>query len=124
CVSLNKCDIPSLVITKLAQRVEKLNYTDVASCGIVENTNSRSRSLRLRWDNGGRHVRPRGRRAAEQRDELAPLHSITSSAVASSFSGTVRPRLVAVFRLMANSNLTGASTGRSAGLAPFRMRST
>src|SRR5262245_32199603 len=51
-------------------------------------------------------------------------HSITSSAVASSFSGTVRPRLVAVFRLMANSNLTGASTGRSAGLAPFRMRST
>src|SRR5262249_59786326 len=70
-----------------------------------------------------RRERPR-RRTAEQRDELAPLHSITSSAVASSFSGTVRPRLVAVFRLMANSNLTGASTGRSAGLAPFRMRST
>jgi hypothetical protein len=31
-----------------------------------------------------RHDRPRGRRAAEQRDELAALHSITSSASASS----------------------------------------
>ena len=33
-----------------------------------------------------RRERPRGRRAAEQRDELAPLHSITSSARASSVS--------------------------------------
>src|SRR5215831_13441068 len=32
--------------------------------------------------------RPRRRRAAEQRDELAPFHSITSSARASSLSGT------------------------------------
>ena len=31
-----------------------------------------------------RRERPRGRRAAEQRDELAALHSITSSATASS----------------------------------------
>src|SRR5215510_5377636 len=30
-----------------------------------------------------RRERPRGRRAAEQRDELAPLHSITSSAATS-----------------------------------------
>ena len=37
--------------------------------------------------------RPRHRRAADQRDELAAAHhSITSSAVASSLSGTVRPR--------------------------------
>ena len=34
------------------------------------------------------HHRPRSR-TAEQRDELAPSHSITSSAVASSASGTV-----------------------------------
>src|SRR5262249_11434407 len=72
--------------------------------------------------------RPRRRRAAEQRDELASLHccghSTTSSARASSLSGTSRPSALAVFRLMPNSNLTGASTGKSAGLAPFRMRST
>src|SRR5215510_2291019 len=35
-----------------------------------------------------RRERPRGRRTAEQRDELAPPHSITSSARASSVGGT------------------------------------
>src|SRR5262249_50631139 len=45
-----------------------------------------------------RRDRPR-RRAAEQRDELAPLHSITSSARARSVSGTVRPSVLAVFML-------------------------
>jgi hypothetical protein len=38
-------------------------------------------------------------------DELPPPHWITSSAVASSVSGTVRPRALAVFRLITNSNL-------------------
>src|SRR5205807_271798 len=38
------------------------------------------------------HQRPR-RRAAEQRDELAALHSITSSARASTLSGNARPRV-------------------------------
>ena len=33
-------------------------------------------------------------RAAEQRDELAPLHSITSSARASSVGGMVRPSAI------------------------------
>src|SRR5262245_63877278 len=37
-----------------------------------------------------RRERPRGR-AAEQRDELAPSHSITSPARASSVGGKVRP---------------------------------
>ena len=36
-----------------------------------------------------RRERPSDRRAAEKRDELAPLHSITSSARASSVGGTV-----------------------------------
>jgi hypothetical protein len=40
--------------------------------------------------------RPR-RRAAEQRDELAPPHSITSSAATISFSGTLRPSALAVW---------------------------
>src|SRR5262249_27451502 len=69
--------------------------------------------------------RPRRCRAAEQRDELAPaLHSITSSAMASSLSGTVRPSAFAVLRLITISYLVGACTGRSAGFSPLRMRST
>src|SRR5262245_23678520 len=61
-----------------------------------------------------RRERPRRCRAAEQTDEVAPPHhSITSSARASSMSGTVRPRAFAVLRLIANSYLVGACTGRS-----------
>jgi Transposase domain (DUF772) len=37
-----------------------------------------------------RRERPCGRRTAEQRDELAPFHSITSSARASRVAGTAR----------------------------------
>src|SRR5262249_18719147 len=55
------------------------------------------------------------RRAAETRDELAPFHSITSSARASRECGTSRPSALAVLRLMTSSNLTGACTGRSLG---------
>src|SRR5262249_48369584 len=51
--------------------------------------------------------RPRGSRTAEQRDELAPSHSITSSARASSIAGTTRPSAFAVLRLMISSNLVG-----------------
>jgi hypothetical protein len=46
-----------------------------------------------------RHHRPR-RRAAEPRNERAPNHWITSSAVASSVSEIVRPRVLAVLRLI------------------------
>src|SRR5262249_40865966 len=62
------------------------------------------------------------RHAAEQRDELATLHSITSSARASSVAGISRPSALAVGRLMTNSNLVDWTTGSSAGLAPLRMR--
>jgi hypothetical protein len=37
-----------------------------------------------------RRERPRSRRTAEQRDEIAPFHSITSSARASNIGGTVQ----------------------------------
>ena len=47
-----------------------------------------------------RRERPRGRAAAEQGDELAPFHSITSSARASSVAGTSRPSAFAVLRLI------------------------
>src|SRR5262249_45157427 len=67
--------------------------------------------------------RPRGR-AADEREECAPLHSITSSARASSVGGTSSPSAVAVVRLMMRSNLVGCSTGISAGFAPRRILST
>src|SRR5262249_40194516 len=71
-----------------------------------------------------RRERPRCR-AAEQRDEVAPVaHSITSSARASNCGGTVRPIARAVGRLMTSSILLGCTTGKSAGLAPLRMRPT
>src|SRR5262249_32452467 len=71
-----------------------------------------------------RSERPRGRPAAEQRNELAAFHSITSSARVSMVGGTSRPSAFAVFRLITSSYLVGACTGRSAGFSPFRMRST
>ena len=67
--------------------------------------------------------RPR-RRTGKSRDELTSPHSITSSARASSDGGTVRPSVLAVLRLMTNSYLVAACTGRSAGFSPLRMRST
>src|SRR5262245_48981255 len=67
---------------------------------------------------------PRPYCAAEQRDERAALHSMASSAMASSVGGTSRPRALAVLRLMTSSYLVGACTGRSAGFSPLRMRST
>src|SRR5258708_33804386 len=51
-------------------------------------------------------------------------HSSTSSARASTLVGTSRPSALAVFRLISSSYLVGACTGRSAGLAPLRRRST
>src|SRR5262249_21319535 len=55
---------------------------------------------------------------------LLRLHSITSSARASTVAGTSRPSAFAVLRLITNSYLVGACTGRSAGFSPLRMRST
>src|SRR5712672_2752282 len=70
-----------------------------------------------------RAERPRGNRAAEQRDELAAAaHSITSSTMASSPGGKLRPNALAVLRLITNSNLLDCMTGRSMGFSPLRIR--
>src|SRR5262249_52351010 len=69
-----------------------------------------------------RRERPRRRRAAEQCDELASFHSITSSAIASSPGGKLMPNAPAVLRLITNSNLIDCMTGRSAGFSPLRIR--
>src|SRR5262249_41015757 len=53
-----------------------------------------------------------------------PHHSITSSARARIPGGNVSPIALAVLRLTATSNLTGCSTGRSAGLVPCKILCT
>src|SRR5262249_31253012 len=78
------------------------------------------------WTGGllrARNQRPRGR-AGEQRDELAPFHSITSSARSGNAGGICKPIALAVLRLITSSNLVGACTGRSPGFSPRKMRST
>src|SRR5262245_46716167 len=89
-------------------------------CGLAQVPDGRQLPRLLR----ARRERPRCRPAAEERDELALVHSITSSAIASSDGGTVRPSALAVLRLITSSNLVGCSTGISPGLVPLRMRST
>src|SRR5262249_22625021 len=65
--------------------------------------------------------RPR-RRAAEQRDEVATPHSITSSACARRLGGTAMPIIRAVGKLRTSSNLVGWMMGISAGFSPLRIR--
>src|SRR5262249_42427488 len=69
-----------------------------------------------------RRERPGSRRAAEQRDERAPSHSITSSASNCIELGTARPSAFAVLKLITNSNLVDRCTGRSAGFSPLKTR--
>jgi hypothetical protein len=54
--------------------------------------------------------------------DIAPSHSITSSARPISVLGMLMPSALAVFRLMYISNLDTCWTGRSAGLSPLRTR--
>src|SRR5260370_41047184 len=69
-----------------------------------------------------------GRRAAEQRDELAALqrrdHSITSSARNKIAVGNSMPIALAVLRFTANSNLFGCSIRKAPTLAPLTILAT
>jgi hypothetical protein len=71
-----------------------------------------------------RRERPSSYRAADERDEVAPPHSITSSAKMYSCGGIVTPSASAVLRLITNLNSVGCSIGKSAGLAPLKILST
>jgi hypothetical protein len=59
-----------------------------------------------------------------QRSLVFCHHLISLFARASTSGGIVRPICLAVFRLITSSNFVGCSTGRSAGLAPFKILST
>ena len=67
-----------------------------------------------------RRERPRDRPAAEQRDERAPLHSITSSARPDRGSGM--PSAFAVSRLRNSSTFVPRWTGSSLGFSPLTIR--
>src|SRR5262245_23214327 len=114
--------VAALNVTGFAQPLAKCGdgprVATLGRTGVDEPDHRQRRLLRARRE------RPRRRRAAEQRDEFASPHSITSSARASSDGGTVRPSALAVVRLMTRSNLIGCSTGMSPGLAPRRILST
>src|SRR5215468_8768241 len=112
--------VPTLDITGLAQALVKCaqpacpqirrlaaDVSDHRHCGLLR----------------ARRERPR-RRAADQRDELAAFHSITSSASSRRSRGIVNPSVLSVLRLIASSNLVGCSIGMSPGLAPLRILPT
>src|SRR5262249_45717445 len=109
----SRCTPPDLLIERL---LERNHLRTIPADGACEQADPAHRRL-LR----ARGERPR-RRPDEQRGELAPPHSITSSASASSAGGIARPSAFAVLRLMISSNLVGAITGRSAGFSPLRIR--
>src|SRR5262249_45827129 len=114
-------DGPAEFLQLLLERAEPcLIFRSVRGCG-QEHADAPPPATLL----PARSERPRRRRAAHQRDELAtPDHSMTSSARARSVGGISRPRAWAVIRLMTRSNLAGCSTGMSAGFAPRRILST
>src|SRR5215204_4588665 len=72
---------------------------------------------------GARRERQR-RRAADERNELAARHSITSSASNCIEMGIVNPSALAVFMLITSSNFDGRTTGKSPGFSPLRTRPT
>src|SRR5262249_8095179 len=124
-------DAPAIVDAHVAavgpaqplQRVEErcnAHLTFAVSLWVDDQHADAPRPLRLLR---ARRERP-CRRAAEQRDELAALHSITLSARVRRVGEMSRPIAFAVLRLMTSSNFVGCSTGSSAGLAPFRILST
>src|SRR5262249_22720146 len=92
--------------------------------GIAAPPPARHRQRRLLC---GRSEGPSRRRAAEEREDIAPshavvFHSMISSAIAESVGGMTRPSVLAVLRLSTNSNRADCCTGRSPAFSPLRMR--
>src|SRR5215471_9602506 len=119
CLHIVECEIPAFLIAEFGHSPEEICIMWGVSRLHTDKADTQHLWLLLR------PCRERQRRrAAEQRDELAPLHSITSSARNRNDSGIVRSMALAALRLMIRVNRVGTSTGRSAGLAPFRILST
>ncbi len=114
---------PAEILKTLTQQIESRRSIYVHTAAPVswmQESHPRHRPGRLRLGDEGR-----GERAHCSHEECSSIHySITWSARCKSDGGMVRPRALAVLRLMTSSNLVGCSTGRSAGLAPLRILST
>src|SRR5262249_7600627 len=106
-------DILALDVTEITETLLKRGHKLRIGKPTVDNSNYR-RLLRARRE------RPRDCSAAEQRDALAPVHSINSSARRRYASGMLRPSTLATLRLTTSSNLVGCRTGRFAGFSPLR----
>src|SRR5262249_36221747 len=112
-------DVAPFDITEVAHPAHEFLAERIVARGSrldVPDTRRLARLLRVRRE------RPRDSRAADQGDELAAFHSITSSAATCRLSGTVSPSALAVLRFIRSSNLVGCKTGKSAGLSPLRIR--
>ena len=107
------------------KNLEQKRRTNAVDKMIGERIRARRLELHLsQVDLGRRKSRHSGIAALGQGETSARLHSITWSAIASSLSGTSRPRAFAVLRLMTISNLVGCCTGRSPGFSPRSILST
>src|SRR5262249_22018347 len=101
------CDVLSFNVAGVFQALAECARSDCVPIGrcAIEKSDHRHRLLRACRE------RPCSC-AAEQRYERAPSHhSITSSAMASSEGGTVRPIVLAVWALMTSSNLLACTWG-------------
>src|SRR5262245_34113163 len=112
------CDVLTLEISGLLEALKKRRHQvgGALDRSAPEEPDHRHRRL-LR----ACRERP-SRRAAEQRDEFAAFHSITSSARTRIDVGTSRPSALAVLRLMISSTLMACWIGKSAGFSPLRIR--
>src|SRR5262249_28288094 len=89
----------------VAETLVKRRHTEFCTAGNSHAQIADGRLLRARRQ---RPEHWRCRPAADERDALAPPHSITSSARASRFGGTSIPSAFAVLRLITSSNFVGA----------------
>src|SRR5262249_19599222 len=97
------CDVLTFDVAGFVETLTERGHVALRGLGRSGIDEAHDRHRRLLC---ARRERPRSRRAAEQRDELATAaHSITSSAVARSDGGTVSPSILAVCMLMTSSNL-------------------
>src|SRR6516164_3348254 len=118
-----EANVAGLNPAKFCKSLAEYGHTSLGGGIVLAETYQRADTFDLPGLLRPRRQRPCRRRAAEERDELAPAdHSITSSAVASSVGGTVSPSILAIWALITNSNLLDCTTGRSAGFAPLRIR--
>src|SRR5262245_4276124 len=115
------CDVLALNIASFGQAFAERGDQEriLLGCRAAENADNGPGLLRAR---GLRTEDRCGHRAAEKRDELAALHSITSSAWASTLCGISSPSNFAVLRLITNWKRVGCTTGTSDGSSPSRMR--